>query len=186
MCLLLLTGLPILLCAKFGLNLWAGTAYGTVATPILQMLIVANIVRLAGTPYSVILLGTGQQHLATASPLMEGVTNLIVSIVAGYYLGAIGVAFGTLVGAVVGLLAHVFYNLPRTRTIQCQRHALVREGLLLPLVCSLPLLTAAVALRVVYLPVLIQLTVVAAATILTLLSMAHWGNLLRDLRAARS
>ncbi len=75
MCLLLVTGLPIFLCARVALNLWAGPAYGMVATPILQMLIIANIVRLAGTPYTVLLLGTGQQHLATASPLMEGLKS---------------------------------------------------------------------------------------------------------------
>ena len=186
MCLLLLTGLPILLCAKSGLNLWAGPAYGAVATPILQMLIVANIVRLAGTPYSVILLGTGQQHLATASPVMEGLTNLIVSLVAGYYTGAIGVAFGTLVGAVVGLLAHVFYSLPRTGSIQCQPRALIREGVLLPVVCSLPLLIAAVALAVIQPPIVTELAVVGVASALTLASMAHWGNLIRDLHPSRS
>ncbi len=186
MCLLLVTGLPIFLCARVALNLWAGPAYGMVATPILQMLIIANIVRLAGTPYTVLLLGTGQQHLATASPLMEGISNLIVSVIAGYYWGAIGVAFGTLVGAVIGLTAHVFYNLPRTAAIQYQPRALLRRAFLTPLLCSLPLFLGGVALAIVRPPALVQLVIVAIATGVTVLSMAHWGNLIHDLKAARA
>ena len=185
-CLLLVTGLPVFLCARVALNLWAGTEYGVVAAPILQMLIAGNIIRLAGTPYTVLLLGTGQQHLATASPVMEGVSNLTVSLIAGYYWGAIGVAFGTLVGAVTGLLAHVFYNLPRTSAIQYQPRALLRGALLTPLFCSLPLFVCGIVFVFVRPSAFDQLLIVAAATAVTVMSMVHWGNLIRDLKAARA
>jgi hypothetical protein len=51
----------------------------------------------------------------TVSPLIEGFTNVFASIVLGMKFGAIGVAAGTLIGGIVGMLGHIVYDMPRTR-----------------------------------------------------------------------
>ncbi len=139
MLLLLLTGLPLIVFGKQILNMWVGPAFAGETLWILQVLVFANIVRLSSLPYSLILIGTGQQKLVTISPAMEGLTNLIVSIIAGYRYGAVGVAFGTLVGAVVGILANLIYNMPRTSAIRIVRKQFLNESLLRPILSFAPI-----------------------------------------------
>ena len=74
------------------------------------------------------------------SPLAEGITNLVASLVGAYLFGAIGVAVGTLLGAFVSVGLHLFYNMPRTALISIDRARLIKEGLLRPAVCALPFL----------------------------------------------
>ena len=113
--LLVLTGLPLLIYGRPLFRIWAGQQYADEGHRLLIMLMAANIIRLAGMPYSVVLVASAQQRLVTLSPLMEGFTNVFASIVLGMRFGAIGVAAGTLIGGVVGMLGHIVYNMPRTR-----------------------------------------------------------------------
>ena len=113
--LLVLTGLPLLIYASPLFRIWVGQQYAVEGHRILIVLMVANIIRLAGMPYSVVLVASAQQKLVILSPLMEGLTNVVASIVLGMRFGAIGVAAGTLIGGVVGMLGHIVYNMPRTR-----------------------------------------------------------------------
>jgi O-antigen/teichoic acid export membrane protein len=136
---LLVTGLPLVFLANPILALWVGAKYAELAAPILQVLVIANIVRWSLAPYANILVGTGQQRLVTISPIVEGVTNLTVSILLAYSLGAIGVALGTLVGSIVAFLCNVFYNMPRTTGIRFSRFNYLRSGFVLPLLFSFPL-----------------------------------------------
>jgi Na+-driven multidrug efflux pump len=92
-----------------------GQQYADEGHRLLILLMAANIIRLAGMTYSVVLVASAQQRLVTLSPLMEGFTNVFASIVLGMKFGAIGVAAGTLIGGVVGMLGHIVYNMPRTR-----------------------------------------------------------------------
>jgi O-antigen/teichoic acid export membrane protein len=115
-CLLLLGALPLIVFSHEIIGLWLGASYSNEGGGILTMLLIANVIRLIGTPYSTILIGTGLQRLIVVSPLLEGVTNLTASIVLGLQYGAIGVAWGTLIGAVIGIGCHIFYNMPRTQS----------------------------------------------------------------------
>src|SRR6185437_9003766 len=72
-------------------------------------------------------------------PLIEGGMNLIVSVLAGMHYGALGVAVGTLVGAVVGIACNFVYNMPRSTRIGATRSHYFRDGYLRPLASSLPL-----------------------------------------------
>jgi O-antigen/teichoic acid export membrane protein len=112
---LLLTGLPLLVFASPIIRIWLGPQYAFQGSSILIVLVVGNMIRLLGVPYSSILVGTGQQRLVVLSPLMEGVSNLIASVILGMRFGAIGVAWGTFIGAIVGIGANIAYSLPRTR-----------------------------------------------------------------------
>jgi O-antigen/teichoic acid export membrane protein len=136
---LLLCGLPLIFWAKPLLSLWVGPSYATAAAPLVIVLVVANMIRLSATPYSVLLIGTGQQRLVTLSPFAEGATNVVASIVGCYFFGAIGVAVGTLVGTLVGVGMNVFYNMRRTTEIQVSRREYANAAAIRPLVCVLPL-----------------------------------------------
>ena len=141
--LLLLTGTPLLLWAPNLLRLWVGPVYAAHATLYLRILVIANMIRLSATPYSVLLLGTAQQRLAMVSPIVEGLTNLLASIIGGYWFGAVGIAGGTVVGSIVGVLIHFAWNLKRTTEIRIPIKEFLRDGLICPVLCFIPVLACA-------------------------------------------
>lgn len=146
MFILLGMALPLIFAGKYILRFWVGAEYAHNSLTILQILVVANVVRLSALPYSTLLLGTGEQRKVIMSPLAEGITNLAASIGCAYLWGAIGVAIGTLIGSFVGVALHVFHNMPRTLAIAIDRSALFKHGFLRPLLCSAPLLLVATPL----------------------------------------
>jgi O-antigen/teichoic acid export membrane protein len=104
----------------------------------MQLLVAANVVRLSFLPYATLLLGMGEQRKVVMSPIAEGVTNLLASVLLASFFGAIGVAIGTLIGSFVSVTFHVLHNMPRTAGIDINRSLFVREGLFRPLLCALP------------------------------------------------
>jgi O-antigen/teichoic acid export membrane protein len=136
--LVLLTGLPLVFAARHILSLWVGPSYALHGARILQVLVLANMVRLSATPYAITLVGTGQQRLAVVTALLEASSNLLVSIIAGYVFGAVGVAIGTLFGSFVGVGGNLFYNMRRTAHITFHVSDYLRDGLLRPAICALP------------------------------------------------
>jgi len=143
--LLVLTGLPLLIYASPLLRLWVGEQYAVQGCLPLTILLVANIIRLSGMPYAIVLVASAQQKLVIVSPLMEGFSNLIASILLGMKFGAAGVAAGTLIGAVVSMLGHVFYDMPRTRKeIFLRIRDFIFSGLSLPVLTTVPLIALAI------------------------------------------
>jgi O-antigen/teichoic acid export membrane protein len=140
MYILLLTGLPLIALAKVFLSNWLGISYVENTTILLQILLTANVIRLSAIPYSTLLIGTGQQKLVLLSPLLEGLSNFLFSIILGFKFGAAGVALGTLAGAIVGICFHYFYNMIRTTSIDFKRKVFLIDGILRPLACTSPLL----------------------------------------------
>lgn len=138
MLILLLMATPLMVAGHFIIRIWAGADYAAHSTSILQILVVANVVRLCALPYATLLLGTGQQSKVLLSPIAEGITNLTASVAGGYLFGAIGVAVGTLIGAFVSVGIHFFYNLRRTTIIATRRAVLMRDAMLRPALCFLP------------------------------------------------
>lgn len=144
---LLLMGLPLIFAAKSILTIWVGTRYAVQGALILQVLTAANIIRLSAVPYMMTLIGTGQQRLVTITPLFEGISNLLVSMIGGFFFGAIGVAVGTLVGGCIGVLGNLVYNMPRTVEIDFRIGDYVRDGYVRPLICALPLIAGVLVSR---------------------------------------
>src|SRR6267378_1434013 len=136
---LLAMALPLVLAGRFILSVWVGKAYADHSTSIMQLLVVANVVRLSFLPYATLLLGMGEQRKVIVSPVAEGVTNLFASVLGAVWLGAIGVAIGTLIGSFVSIGVHFLYHMPRTTGIAINRPLLVKEGLFRPLICAVPL-----------------------------------------------
>jgi O-antigen/teichoic acid export membrane protein len=107
--------MPAVIYAGPILRLWIGQRYVQTGAPILIVLVIANFVRLIGGAYSVVLVAAGQQSQIKVSPLTEGISNLIASLVLAAMFGGIGVALGTLIGSFFSIGAHLFYSMPRTR-----------------------------------------------------------------------
>jgi O-antigen/teichoic acid export membrane protein len=136
---LLLSGLSLFLFAAAILHAWVGAEYASRAQRLLSILLAANMLRLAWVPYSVVAVGTGQQKFLTVPPLAEGLTNFAVSVVLGSRYGAIGIACGTLAGAVVGTLANLCYSLSRTRQqISLSRLQFIGQGVGVPCLVAVP------------------------------------------------
>lgn len=173
---LLLMGLPLLISGHFILRIWVGPEYAEQGTAILQVLVVANIIRLISLPYSTLLLGSGEQKKVILSPIAEGITNLIASVAGAYLFGAIGVAVGTLIGSFVNVAFHLFYNMPRTPSIAIDRPLLVKDGFLRPFGCAIPLaLIMLLHLLVPQLSLAVLVPLAGAATLMTLFLLWNYG-----------
>ena len=116
----------IIACLAISLTLWVlPSALWTMlfgeAAPVFQMvmpiLLVANCIRYLTILYTLALVSANLQHRVVVTPLMEGAINVSASVLLGWWLGPIGVALGTLLGALFCLGAHAFYNTARTRSV---------------------------------------------------------------------
>jgi O-antigen/teichoic acid export membrane protein len=137
--LLCLIGLPLLIGPYPLLKLWVGHDYATRSALFLQVLVLGNVIRQLANPYALVLLATGQQHLATVAAVAEASVNLALSIYLVQRFGAVGVAVGTLVGAFVSVGLHLTVSMKLTRaTISMSRRRLVLTGILRPLLCVIP------------------------------------------------
>ena len=91
--------------AAFGiplLHLWVG-GYATRTYPFLLTLMLSQTIRLCWTSYAVALTATNHQNEAILPALVEGVANLGVSLWAVTRFGALGVAWGSVLGAAVSI-----------------------------------------------------------------------------------
>jgi O-antigen/teichoic acid export membrane protein len=138
MLLLLASGLPLIFGAQHILSFWVGTAYAQHAVPLLQLLVFANILRTCVSPYIIAMISTGEQRRIIFVPLIEGVVNLVGSLIAGYYWGAIGVAFGTLLGSFVSIGGHLLYTMHQSVAIELHVRDYFRDSLLRPMACAVP------------------------------------------------
>jgi O-antigen/teichoic acid export membrane protein len=129
---------PLLLGMSAFLGIWVGADYARHALTIATLLVVAQFIRLTLLPYAAIGFAAGQQHRMLGSPVGEGVVNLGCSLVGVRYLGAVGVALGTLVGACVGVLLHFTNSMPRTDEVKLNRLELLTTGILRPIACCIP------------------------------------------------
>jgi O-antigen/teichoic acid export membrane protein len=145
--LLLLGGVPLILVARTVLSLWVGPGYAVHGARFLQVLVAANMIRLSAVPYVMTLIGAGEHRLVTVTPLLEGVSNLLASVVAGYMFGALGVAIGTLFGSLVGVGGNFLYNMRRTAGVAFRISDYLRDGLLRPAICTLPLVIYVVVIH---------------------------------------
>lgn len=138
---LLLTGLPLIVYGLPILQMWVGPVYAANSFRYLQILVLANIVRNLCAPYATMVAATGKLREATASPVLEAVVNLTCSILLARRFGAIGVAFGTMIGSFVSVALHFLVSMKLTRnTLTIPRTKLVLAGLLRPAMVVLPCL----------------------------------------------
>jgi O-antigen/teichoic acid export membrane protein len=136
---LCLITLPLMLGAYPFLHIWVGKDYALHSLPFAEILIAAQWLRLTLMPYATIGFSVGQQRQMLTSAFVEGALNLTCSLIAAHFLGALGVAIGTSVGACAGVYVHFFNSMPRTNLILFRRWRLLAKGILQPTLLSLPL-----------------------------------------------
>ena len=124
------------------LRAWVGGSTAEHAVPLLQVLLAANAVRLLILPYPTLLFGTAEHRRIRSTPFVEGAVNVAVSIVLGIAIGPVGVAIGTLAGAILGVGLHIWFNVPRTASLDVTPAAVFRKGLARPLTVALPAVVA--------------------------------------------
>jgi O-antigen/teichoic acid export membrane protein len=132
---------------KLLLQLWVGEPYATQALPIAEILMLAHAVRLVMNPYASALIATDLQRHGIAQGAVEGVINLVCSILGAYWIGPLGVALGTLIGAVCGLAWTCLLTVRRTSQISSGRKTFISEGILRPFLCTLPLVIFTVVMH---------------------------------------
>jgi O-antigen/teichoic acid export membrane protein len=132
--LLCLFGSALLFAAYPLLSLWVGHNYAIRSAQFLEILVLANVVKYLTFPYSLVVVATGRQHLATIAAVSEALVNIVVSILLVKRIGALGVAIGTLVGAFVILGMHLAVSLHYTQpAILIRRSRFALQALLRPL-----------------------------------------------------
>lgn len=123
------------------LSVWVGHEYAIKTVLFLQVLVISNCVRQFCYPYSLAVIATGKQNVATLASVAEAFVNLVVSVSLASRIGALGVAFGTLAGAAVSLGLHLTVSMRRTRSaIDFPATRFIVQSLLRPLTCVVPLL----------------------------------------------
>ncbi len=120
------------------LRLWVGKDYGSNALNFALILTVAQFVRLSLASYANVGFAAGQQDRMLISPLAEGLVNLACSLCGILLWGAIGVAYGTLIGAFAGILLHFVNSMKRTDAMKFDRRELLVRGILQPVLCFAP------------------------------------------------
>jgi O-antigen/teichoic acid export membrane protein len=131
--------LLIAACGKPLLAAWAGDAYAQPAFTILTILVAAQAVRFIGAAFCIMLVATDQQHHGIAGAIVEGVVSLIASVAGAVWLGATGVALGTLIGTLAGFAWMMMRTMPRAQAVPLARSQFIVDGVIRPLLCCLPL-----------------------------------------------
>lgn len=122
---------------------WVGPEIARDAVPLFNILIIANALRCSAVPYANYLVATGQQRRVMLGPAAEGLTNLSVSLAGAYFIGALGVALGTLAGALVGVSVNYLYNFDRTMPPIASIRRMAEANFLQPLFLTAPLIIVA-------------------------------------------
>jgi O-antigen/teichoic acid export membrane protein len=136
---LLLTGLPLIVFGYPILRLWVGEQYALRTLPYLRILIFANIIRNLYAPYVTVIVATDRQSAAIAAAVSEAIVNLGSSIYFASRFGAIGVAYGTVIGAFVSVGLHFGVTMRLThRTLAISRLRLFTQGMLRPAIIAIP------------------------------------------------
>lgn len=121
------------------IGLWVGPGFVAPLTPLLLTLVGAHALRNLGTPYAMMLLATGLHRRALLTGVAEGVCNLVATVLLGQRFGVVGIASGTLVGAVAGLVGALVLNTRKTPELTPRPLRFAVVGLLLPLALFAPL-----------------------------------------------
>ena len=131
--------------AKPLLAVWVGP-YAATTLPLLEILMVAQAIRLSGLTFSITLVAIGEQNKGMAQGWVEALVNFVCSIIGILWIGPIGVAWGTLIGACCNFGWIGFVTIRKVDMLSLKRKTFWIEGVLKPLACLLPLAAVIVAL----------------------------------------
>jgi O-antigen/teichoic acid export membrane protein len=127
------------LLGKALLTLWVGSAYMPKTFPILQVLLAANAIRLIASPFASGVIATGRHKALISGTAIEAAVNLPLSILGAVFMGPIGVAYGTLAGAVVGVVWILIVTSRVSVTNLMTPGSIISNGLFKPLLAFVPI-----------------------------------------------
>lgn len=119
-------------------RVWVGPGYLAVTLPVLKILLIAQAVRLMGSAYGTVLVAMGLQRYGLVPVLVEGISNLILSVLGMILIGPAGVAWATLIAALMALAITVVFVMPRIKEVNVVSGKFIWQGVLLPLLPFLP------------------------------------------------
>jgi O-antigen/teichoic acid export membrane protein len=96
---------------------WLGNAYSPEILSLLTVLAVANAIRNTALPYSLLLLAINCQKQVQVTVMVEGVITLVASLVLAQSHGAMGVAYGALIGATGAVACNYAINFRKTKIL---------------------------------------------------------------------
>ncbi len=97
------------------IHAWVGLHYIGVTLAVLKILLIAQAIRLVGSAYATVLVAMGLQRYGLIPALVEGVFNLILSVLGMIFIGPLGVAWATLIAAFIAVSIISFFIVPRIR-----------------------------------------------------------------------
>jgi O-antigen/teichoic acid export membrane protein len=135
----------LIILGKSVIEVWVGARYIATSYPVLLMLVIPTATMLAQAACGRILFGMAKHKTLALAVLLEGATNLILSIVLVRRFGILGDAAGT----AIPLLCTTLFFLPRhtCRILGVRVWTYVREAFLLPLILSVPLVAVLLLVR---------------------------------------
>lgn len=137
--LLIVSALPLIVAGYWILTVWVGPVYASHSVKYLRILIIANVFRSMCVPYANMLVATDSQRIAVIGVIIEAIVNLSCSVYLARHLGAIGVAYGTLIGSFVSVGMHFLVNMYFTQgKIAIVRSRLFLSGIARPCLIVLP------------------------------------------------
>jgi O-antigen/teichoic acid export membrane protein len=137
--LLITSAVPLLVAGYWVLRVWVGPTYAMQTVGYMRILVLANILRNMAMPYASMLVATESQKIAIAGAVAEAAVNVTCSLYLVRHIGAIGVAYGTLIGSFISIGMHFIVNMHFTKNkFAITRVRLFGVGLARPLIIAIP------------------------------------------------
>ena len=135
----------LIVLGKSVIEVWVGARYIATSYPVLLILLIPTTTMLAQSACGRVLFGIAKHRTLAMAILLEGITNLILSIVLVRRFGILGDAAGT----AIPLLCTTLFFLPRhtCHVLGVRVRTYVREAFLLPLGLCAPLVVALLLVR---------------------------------------
>jgi len=121
-----------LLFGKVLLSLWVEVSYVDDVYALLSIMLFAHAIRSLLSPYSLLLLSIAEHKKAFMPAIIEGVVNLSFSLMLAPNYGVIGVVYGTLIGAIAGVISVLIFVADKTRILSISRMYFFNRVLFFP------------------------------------------------------
>jgi O-antigen/teichoic acid export membrane protein len=140
----------LLILGKSVIEVWVGKKYIATSYPVLVILIIPSTIMLAQAVSGRILFGMSKHRTWAWVTLIEGVCNLILSIILVRPYGIIGDALGTAIPLTCSMVLFMPHHLCRLLGIRLRTY--LREAFILPLLITAPLVVVLLLMKKWFIP----------------------------------
>jgi O-antigen/teichoic acid export membrane protein len=140
----------LIILGKSVIQVWMGKKYVDTSYPVLVIMIIACTLWWSQSASGRVLFGMSKHGTWAKITLIEGVANLILSIILVRYYGIIGDAFGT----AIPLACSTIFFMPRhvSKLLHIRLRTYVREAYVLPFLLTMPLVAVLLLLKQWFVP----------------------------------